>query len=227
MAVTAVGAAARVTGVTVFDGVDRTPSPNDVTARTRKLYAVPLVSAGHHGGRRRGRHGDGAHDGRPGQDLDLVLGDRHAAGVRRSGPGHGGLGVARRRGDAAVGGRPGVTTTDSFAISPSEKRSRSTLRRVSVPSAAVPAGVRHGRRGRAEGDVVVRPRPEKMAVSSGGAVGRGQDLPDDAQLTRVDRAGDAAGPETSASVSTLSISTRRVGRAADADAHVQLARHRR
>ena len=46
---------------------------------------------------------------------------------------------------------------------------------------------------RAEGDVVVRPRPGEHRRVDRCAVRRGLDLPDDAQLTRVDRPGDAAG----------------------------------
>ena len=38
------GTVATTAGVTVFDGADSTPRPTAVTARTRKLYAVPFVS---------------------------------------------------------------------------------------------------------------------------------------------------------------------------------------
>src|SRR4051794_20488245 len=39
-----VGAPGRVAGVTVLDWPDNGPAPTAFTARTRKLYAVPLVS---------------------------------------------------------------------------------------------------------------------------------------------------------------------------------------
>ena len=44
MAVPIVGASATIAGVTVFDGAEFSPGPVALTARTVKLYAVPLVS---------------------------------------------------------------------------------------------------------------------------------------------------------------------------------------
>ena len=138
------GAGARVTGVTVADGAERTPSPKEVMARTLKLYAVPPVSpviAAVVGVAATSTVLTTVVPVRIWIRKPVIAAPPSSAGAvkaRFTRPSPAATLVAPRVAVSPVGADAATTGTTAFGIVLSENRSCSMLRSVSVPSRAVP-----------------------------------------------------------------------------------------